>query len=105
MITTEGIEWDSDDAANFRAFLETKTGAKILPKILESTPPLLPGGGINEILIRSGEVRAVKIFADAFLALTVSATQTPVEPQNIAYPSLTDDKEWNDGQKLQPSQE
>lgn len=99
MITNDLLEWDSDDVANLRAWLSTKTGARFLPKLLEYTPELLATGETNDILIRNGEVRGCQNFARTILSLT-TIPPAPAQEQ-IAYPSLEDDAQWNDGQKLQ----
>ncbi len=98
MITRDSLEWTSDDAANFRIFLETQTGRRLLPKALESMPPLLTKGEDNEIFIRSGEVRGFQLLTEAFLSLTSIAPAPVVEES--AYPPLEDDRSWKDGQKL-----
>lgn len=99
MITRDSLEWTSEDAYNLRLFLETPTGRRVLPKALESLPPLLSGGDTNPILIRSGEVRGFQLMTEAFLSLT-SIAPAPVTEQN-AYPPLEDDRAWGDGQKIQ----
>lgn len=99
MITNDLLEWDSDDVANLRAWLSTKTGNRFLPKLLEYTPELLSTGETNDILIRNGEVRGCQMFARTILSLTV-IPPAPSQEQN-AYPALEDDAKWNDGQKLQ----
>jgi hypothetical protein len=98
MITRDSLEWTSDDAANFRIFLDTPTGRRLLPKALESLPALLPSGDSNAILIRSGEVRGFQIMTEALLSLTSIAPAPVVEES--AYPPLEDDRSWKDGQKL-----
>jgi hypothetical protein len=100
-ITTESLPWSSDDIANWASFLSTQTGQRVLPKLLESTPGLLAKGDINEILIRSGEVRG---FQDAARNLLSLSAHTPLPPSDPAsnYPPLIDDAAWNDGQKIQP---
>lgn len=96
-VTARADEWNSDDIISFRNFLEkTSTGRKILPCLLEKTPALLAKGDVNEILIRSGEVRGVQLIANAFLAL---ANPLPEPEQRIDnYPSLEDETKW-DGTK------
>lgn len=98
MITRESLEWTSDDAANLRIFLDTRTGQRLLPKALESMPPLLTKGEDNEIFIRSGEVRGFQLLTEALLSLTSIAPAIVTEEP--AYPPLEDDRAWKDGQKL-----
>lgn len=99
MITNDLLEWDSEDVANLRAWLSTKTGSRFLPKLIEHTPELLASGETNDILIRNGEVRGCMAFARTVLSLT-TIPPAPVQDQT-AYPSLEDDTRWNDGQQLQ----
>lgn len=91
-VSPDEIPWSSDDEANWRAFLQTKTGSKLLPKLLEVTPALLSGGGANEIFIRSGEVRGVQIIAREMFALT-HAKPLPSFMAD-AYPDLDDNSKW-----------
>lgn len=96
-IAAKADEWNSDDVITFRNFLEsTRTGRKILPKLLESTPPLLSKGHVNAILIRNGEVRGVQIIANAFLQLANPLPEVAKTIDN--YPPLEDESKW-DGDK------
>lgn len=97
-ITIDPLNWDSDDIAAWNAFLGTKTGRRLIPKLVEAVPQLLEHGHLNKILIRSGEVRG---WADAARTLLTMAR----EPERIitetpAYPPLDADEHWNDNQKL-----
>lgn len=93
-------DWTAPDAENLVKFLETETGKRLIPKLVESEPALLDGGDVNRILIRSGEVRAFKAMIEALFNL---AHPPPPPPQPITeYPPLTKDEAWNDGQKLTP---
>lgn len=98
-ITVESMPWDSEDTALWRAFLETRTGARLLPKLFESIPPLLAGGDANSILIRTGDVRGFQSAARTLLTLA-----HPIQPGPAAsppgYADLNDDAAWPDGQKL-----
>jgi hypothetical protein len=99
-ITRDSLPWDSEDTDIWNSFLSTKTGQRLLPKILESTPALLASGDINSILIRSGEVRGFQASAGAILSLAMHP-EAPVK-ETSSYPPLEDDSQWNDGQKIQP---
>lgn len=100
-ITHEGLDWSDDDVLNLRAFLKTRTGTRMLPKMLEMLPVLLGDGEINKILIRTGEVRGFQDAARQILALAYPPNELPKEqPKN--YPDLTDDSAWSDGMKIQP---
>lgn len=94
----EPLEFTSDDAANLRAFLATKTGQKTIAALSELSPQLLEGGPTNEILIRSGKALG---YGSAIVALVTLANPQPErKPEPVAYASLTDDKAWNDGQSI-----
>lgn len=98
-LTSDSLPWDSTDIALWRQFLDTRTGARLIPKLLESIPPLLGGGDVNSILIRSGDVRGFGAAARILLALTNETPQAPVVSPT-GYADLADDAAWNDGQKL-----
>jgi hypothetical protein len=93
MVTRELLPWFATDAEALRRFLESETGTRLLPKILESTPGLLAGGDTNALMVRSGEVRGCQIFATAILALAYPPPPPP-EEQN-SYPELEDDSKWS----------
>lgn len=103
-IIADRLDWASNDEENLAKFLETETGKRFLPKLLESTPMLLAKGDTNEILIRAGEVRGYQDVARNILALAHSAPVTKPEAAS-AYPGLENDAAWNDGQKLEPPKE
>lgn len=92
MVTRELLPWFATDAEMLRRFLETETGARLVPKILESTPGLLAGGDTNALMVRSGEVRGCQIFATALMALAYPPPEPKPEPD--AYPALDDDAAW-----------
>lgn len=93
------VVWHSEDAALFREFLNSKTGAKLLLALAESAPLLLAGGDVNAVLIRNGELRGFQIALRELQTLANPPTQTAPLPE--AYPSLTDDAQWNDEQKIE----
>ena len=100
---TSPIDWTSDDSANLRAFLRTPSGSRLLPKILETSPLLLPGGETNDILIRSGEVRAYMDVSRTILTLAYLKDIPEVVGGTTSYPDLEDDTKWDDGNKLKPN--
>lgn len=96
-------EWDEvEDRELLAQFLQTRTGQRLVPKVVESVPALLDGGNVNEILIRSGEVRGWQAALRTLLSLAVIEKQAPQEPVNPSYPAPDDDAAWNDGQKVNP---
>lgn len=100
-VTNELLPWDSEDVAIWHAFLLSRTGQRLIPKVLESTPELLSAGEINSILIRTGEVRGVQEVARTLLSLANPPREVHSDPSASNYPALTDDSKWQDGEKLQ----
>jgi len=96
-------EWLPTDADNLAAFLETATGRRLIPSLVQGMPVLLAGGEINAILIRSGEVRAFQSVIESLLLLAHPAA--PPAPAVNEYPRLEDDAAWSDGQKLSKPEE
>jgi hypothetical protein len=96
-ITTESLPWDSENVALFRAFLLTPTGQRLVPKLTEGAPSLLPGGDTNAVLIRCGEFRGYQEVVKTLLSLAVNLPDAPKSETN--YPPLDDDVHWNDGEK------
>lgn len=94
-------EWTSEDVQNLRTFLQTRSGARLLPKLVEVIPALLEEGDTNKILIRSGKVTGCQEIIKALVALAGPEPLPPQEETSTEYQSLTDDSKWNDGQKLQ----
>lgn len=97
-------EWTSEDIQNLRTFLQSRTGGRLLPKLVDVIPALLEEGDTNKILIRTGKVSGCQEIIKAIVAL---AGPEPLPPQNeeaTHYPSLTDDKKWDDGLTIQPQE-
>jgi len=99
-ILAKESEWLHTDSDRLAEFLETGTGKRLIPTLVQSMPPLLAGGEINAILIRSGEVRAFQSMVESLLMLAHPAPKSgsPV----VDYPELEDDAAWADGQKINP---
>ncbi len=97
-MTLPTLEWSAVDADNLRSFLNTQTGHRLMAKLYAAAPRLLSKGDVNEILIRSGEVRGCAIAVMEILNLTSSPI--PDVQEEKAYPSLYDDDAWKDGNKL-----
>lgn len=101
MEITKSVEWDEvEDREILAQFLRTRTGQRLLPKIAESAPALLPGGDVNTILIRSGELRGFQSSLRTLLNLSEIESKPEAEVPNGAYPALHDDAAWQDGKKL-----
>lgn len=100
-VTNASLEWDSEDTALWSAFLKTRTGQRLLPKIAEEMPELLAGGDANAIFVRSGEVRGYQLVLRAMLMLATPQREITLQTTDN-YPSLTDDTKWDDGVKLEP---
>lgn len=99
-ISGDKLDWLSTDEENLAKFLDTETGKRFLPKLLESTPALLESGDTNPILIRTGVVRGYQEVARSILMLAHSMPVAKTETAS-AYPDLHNDAAWNDGQKLE----
>lgn len=101
-ITQDTLEWDSEDVANWNAFLKTRTGQRLIPKVAEEIPELCASGDANAILIRSGEVRGFQAVFRSLLSLAAPRRKdTLTETTNDNYPSLTDDSKWADGARIE----
>jgi hypothetical protein len=98
-ITNDGIEFTSEDAQLWRAFLRTRAGERLIPKLLESTPPALESGESNAIFIRQGKMLGFQEAARVLLALAYPSPA--LKPPATEYPGLLDDSAWNDGQKIE----
>lgn len=92
-------DWTVNDEQVWAKFLETETGKRLLPQIHDLAPPLLAGGEINAILIRSGEVRGLARALDILIALAHPPASAP--NSRTEYPPLEADALWDDGQKLE----
>jgi hypothetical protein len=100
-ITSENLVWTADDESAWATFLSGKTGQRLLPKLVEKAPPLLEAGDTNEILIRNGKLLGFQTAVQALLELTHSEPPA-IQQETTAYPSLTQDDAWSDGEKLNP---
>jgi hypothetical protein len=96
-ITNSVLEWTTEDVIHWKSFLTTTAGSRLIPKLVEFAPPLLEGGGVNEIMIRNGKVLGFQEAVRALLTLT--SVEPDLPKTESAYPSLTADKEWDDGQQ------
>ena len=99
-ITAGQLDWLSTDEENLAKFLDTETGKRFIPKLVEYAPPLHSDGDTNAILIRTGEVRGYQNVVQTILALAHPAPKST--PSRIGYEAPEDDSAWNDGQKLTP---
>lgn len=102
-ITSAQLDWTTEDIDLWRQFLTTRTGQRLIPKLLEGVPVLLPSGDTNAIMIRSGEVRGFSEAARTLLEMT-AYPPPPQQPVDNNYPDLHDDKQW-DGEKLNPDKQ
>lgn len=96
----ELLEWNSDDVALFRQFIETRTGGKLVPRLSEAAPTLLDGAHANKTLVRNGELRGYQMALREIYNLAYPPPEPPKETK--AYPDIGDDDAWNDGEKLNP---
>lgn len=99
-ITDEALPWNTEDESRWNDFVQTETGKRLLPKLMEQAPVLLGSGETNSILIRNGEFRGFAEAVKILLSLTHSPPLPPKPTQSL--PPLEDDKAWDDGQTLNP---
>lgn len=96
-ITSDTLEFTSEDVIAWKNFLNTRTGQRLIPKLLEGAPTLLSSGDTNAVLIRNGELLGYQSAARNLLFLA----NPPTERKSVAaFPDLTDDDAWNDGHKI-----
>jgi hypothetical protein len=100
-IVASPLDWTAVDEERWNGFLNTETGRRLIPKLLESVPGLLPGGDTNAILIRAGEHRGLQLAVSQLLSMSHSTPEVKTEMANDSYPPLEKDDAWNDGQKLE----
>jgi hypothetical protein len=98
-ISANPLDWTSNDEENLAKFLDTETGKRFIPKLIETAPSLLNRGHVNAILIRSGELRGYQEVVRSILVLAHPAPK-PAAPES-EYPLLEDDRHW-EGEKLNP---
>jgi hypothetical protein len=103
-IVADRLDWTQFDEEKWNNFLLTETGKRLIPKVLETTPPLLAGGDTNAILIRAGEHRGIQLAISQLISMAHSTPQVKTEVVSDSYPALDDDKKWNDGLKFEDSQ-
>lgn len=78
------ILFTPDDILNWSLFLNTPTGQRLIPKISELTPRLLPKGDTNELLINHGAVLGYAAAVQVMLDLaTPKEEETPKEKTNF----------------------
>lgn len=86
-------KWDSADAAELRAVLQSELFQKALILISQlDAPSLLDGSDVNQTLVASGRVQGFSEAISALFRLTVEAPAEIKTPE--AYPSLDDDSKW-----------
>ncbi len=99
-ILAGSLDWTPYDSEKLAAFLDSETGKRFIPKLVESAPTLFEGGDTNRILIRSGEVLSFQKIVKEILFL--AHPPPPNKQEATEYPPLEADEAWKDGQKLEP---
>jgi hypothetical protein len=97
-VTNQSLDWDSEDQAQWRQFLQSRAGQRLIPKAAEIMPRPLRTGDATAALIRSGEVLGYQDAISNFLALAFPPPMP--EKRSDEYPALTDDSAWDDGQTI-----
>lgn len=92
-IISNELDWLHTDEQALAAFLETPTGRRLIPKLLEQTPTLLEKGEQNEILIRLGKVAGYQEVARTILLLAHPAPKV-ADNDSGALPPLENDELW-----------
>lgn len=94
-VTQQPLDWTSDDVLNWQKFLTSQTGSRLIPRVLEFIPDLLAKGDINEILIRSGEVRGWRNCIGQLLFLTSVVKSSTDSAKQSNFPPLDEDLAWS----------
>jgi hypothetical protein len=100
-IQAGALDWAVNDEQNWASFLNTETGRRFLPRLLEGVPQLLDSGETNAILIRTGTVRGFQLAVQEMSRM--AQTQPPVSTPEGNYPPLEKDSAWSDGLKMDPA--
>lgn len=87
VINANEILFTPDDAANWALFLNTTTGQRLIPKVVEIAPRLLSKGDTNELLINHGSVLGFSGAVQALLDLSI-AKEAPPPPRPDNFPEL-----------------
>lgn len=98
-VTQDLLPWSTGDVIAWNNFLNTHTGKRLIPKLLEFVPELCDSGDTNKVLIRSGELRGWQAAARQLLYLTNEQKEI-VQSTDSNYPPLDRDDAWSDGEKL-----
>ncbi len=93
METTTPVFWSSDDESKLATFLASKTGQRLIPKMLEAEPALLANGDTNTLIVRLGEVRGWHAAIQRMIDIS-HAEPVMVQPETRNYPDLLDNKAW-----------
>lgn len=88
------MDWLATDEQNLAAFLETPTGQRFIPKLLEDAPMLLEQGDTNQLLIRSGLVLGYQKVAQTILMLAHPPAKMNQEAAVVDLPPLENDALW-----------
>lgn len=88
------MDWLATDEQNLAAFLETPTGQRFIPKLLEDAPMLLEQGDTNQLLIRSGLVLGYQKVAQTILMLAHPPAKVNQEAAVSDLPPLENDALW-----------
>lgn len=89
------LDWIATDEQALANFLDTPTGRRFIPKLLEQAPTPLESGETNAVLIRSGKVLGYSEVVKLILALSHSPPKLVSNPTHDNYPPLEKDTAWD----------
>lgn len=86
IINANEVLFTPDDVVNWSIFLNSPTGKRLIPKVVELAPRLLSKGDTNELLINHGTVLGFSAAVQILLDLAVAKQAEPVPVDN--FPTL-----------------
>lgn len=87
-------DWNGENAALLRDFLETETGKRMLFHLSENAPELQDGSDNGKTLVASGRVGGYSLALKNLLSLVVEPPQTVPEVHD-EWPDLDNDEAWS----------
>ncbi len=90
-------EWESHDASALQAFLESPTGRKVIPLLIDGRPSLEAFGSMAAETVAL-QARVVQGYEMALVNLSrlIAQPEKAIQPEDT-YPPLEDDSKWPKG--------